>query len=403
MYRPLALFLTGAVAALSAWQAALAWARTLPPGEVPALLAADPRLRLARMEALLARRDAPADAAAALRTVAVEVLRDDPLNPQALRQMALADMTGQVDGRRGARLLALAARLSRRDLATEYLLIEQAVQADRIDAALAHYDHALTVFPGSREQLFPVLARAIDDEGIRAGLQPFGGRPWFAPFLADAVAQGSDGTALVDVVARARLTPVARTAIVARLLPLLIKRGRIADAGRIARLLDGIDAQALDDAGFSVGTTDPRLAPLNWTLAEGPIVSARIARSGSLAIDVAPEQTGLAAERVMLLAPGAYVVRQKLSFPVGQDPASLRWDVRCLDEREGAKVRPPIWQNLAPVHPVQATYMAQISIPPGCAAQRWRLVASGGASVAQAHLLHFSIVGNPPRKLDEHF
>ncbi|MCH7627415.1 MAG: hypothetical protein IH997_01700, partial [Proteobacteria bacterium] len=118
---------------------------------------------------------------------------------------------------------------------------------------------------------------------------------------------------------------------------------------------------------------------------------------GSLDIVVAPEQTGLAAERITLLPPGAYAVRQALAFPGGGDAAALRWTAVCLGG--GGE----IWRHLAPVRPARGTYRAQISIPPGCGAQRWRLVASAAEGVAQARILHFSIVGAPSGQPGTHF
>lgn len=362
--------LTAALAGLSAWQAAGAWSRSLPADAVPGWLANAPQHRLAKTERWLTDPEALARNEAAIVTDAQAVLQDAPLNAVALRQMALARSAR--DGGGNDQLLDLASRITRRDLVTNLLLIDKAALEGGRDRSLSLYDRTLTIFPDVSPQLFPLLVAAAGDAEVLKELSGYAARPWFGRFLTQALALGAattDVTALATA-SKSRLDRERYTALVSQLLRQLVSRGDYREARQLAAQLDGYDTAAFDQLGLSQATTDPRAAPLSWVLRSDDAVAVTLGEDQALDIVVEPEQTGLAAERVTLLRAGAYDVLQTLTYTEGEAPARLTWQVTCL-----GRTAVDIWSQPLPVQQRKTTYQAHLTIPEGCEAQRWRLMA----------------------------
>jgi hypothetical protein len=115
--------------------------------------------------------------------------------------------------------------------------------------------------------------------------------------------------------------------------------------------------------------------------------SATLALDGSVVITMAPEQTGVVAERITLLAPGRYKLSQRLSYS-GDDPkAALVWDVACAGQ-DGV-----LWHQAVPTRNGQVSYESTVELPPACFVQHWSLRATGdiGQSASQATLLNLAI------------
>jgi hypothetical protein len=106
------------------------------------------------------------------------------LNPGAVRLLAI-DAWMHNDAGRSALLLRLAERLSRRDLGTQLLLIEERVAANDVPGTLAHYDKILRVSPPSRAWLFSTLNEAASDPTTAEEIARMLRRdpPWFGDFI----------------------------------------------------------------------------------------------------------------------------------------------------------------------------------------------------------------------------
>jgi hypothetical protein len=117
-------------------------------------------------------------------SLAQQSLRDEPLNPRAVRLLHSAQQLDKKKASANA-LLALADRITRRDVLTQILLIEANVEKDDIGATLKHYDTALTTSIEARDILFPILAEAMSDQSILTHLAKVfkNERPWRMGFL----------------------------------------------------------------------------------------------------------------------------------------------------------------------------------------------------------------------------
>src|SRR5205085_6563401 len=93
------------------------------------------------------------------RHLAIRSLEASPLNPAALRVLAVTGPQ-RLEAVRG--LVATALRLSRRDVEAQLMQIELDVARNDIPATLHHYDQALRVRPSIGNVLFPTLLSAGD-------------------------------------------------------------------------------------------------------------------------------------------------------------------------------------------------------------------------------------------------
>ena len=164
----------------------------------PAMLAGNPQLRLESMEARLSDPAFVAAHADEIASLARASLRQEPLSPVALRNLAL------VSSDRVRPLLQMAAQVSRRDLRTQLGLIEIAVQQGDIALTLEHYDAALSVHPPFRATLYDRLVVAIEDKPVRDALLPYISRSWFADFIAYAVHARTNLNAVAQLLKQAR-------------------------------------------------------------------------------------------------------------------------------------------------------------------------------------------------------
>lgn len=360
------------LAVLAAREAALSWYHTRPLASVPAW-AHDPAYALRTTMAPLAPGEQSAARAAAMQTAARIVLRSDPLNAIAMRQLGLAQ---QLAGSgTGLAELDLAEQLSRRDLAVQLALIEKEAKAGDLPATLRHYDRALMVYPASDAQLFPLLTDALDDRDIRTALVPYVGRGWFGRFAGRALALGADPLAFaallqetgkqLDAGQAARLWP--------GVLDRLARSGQSNAARKLAEKLPGLGPGTLDQLGFSEATADPRLGSLGWRLGGDASVTASFDDKGRLAISIASNRSATAGERITLLEAGTYRIRQQLAYEAGTPRARLTWDVRCL-----ASSRQPLLRAILPA--ATGTSEQELVVPKDCPAQVWRLSATADIS-----------------------
>lgn len=121
---------------------------------------------LAQQEFAVEPQSAPNSPSARLARIA---LRQDATAVEALTVLGLqAQLRNDIDGAR--RLFAYSLQLSRRELQPRIWAIEEAVARGDIDGALRSYDIALRTSSDASNLLFPVLASAIAEPKVRAGL-----------------------------------------------------------------------------------------------------------------------------------------------------------------------------------------------------------------------------------------
>lgn len=298
----------------------------------------------------------------------IHSLVDAPLNPGAYRVLALAK------GQRGEnpdevrRLMQVSERLSRRDLAVQLWLIEDAVVRNDLNDALVHYDRALSVYPDVSAQLFPIMAGALDAEQVTAGLAPYlrAWRPWIPAFLEFAVNNAADPTDVLLLLRRSAIRPTdPKIRPYERLLlAQLVVKGRYEEAHDLANAMVGSEARRLSQIGFSRVSTDPDLQPFSWTLgAEGGIDVRPTADSG-LEISVAPSTKGVAGSRVVYIRPGRHVFTWAVDIPNPPNQMGGSWTASCLSPNGNFG----IWKQNIPDQPGSRRYRSQIDVPDNCPA-----------------------------------
>jgi hypothetical protein len=282
------------------------------------------------------------DARAARRALIAE-----PLAPQPLWLLAMAS-------RGDRRLLTLGERVTPRSPELQMMLIEDAVTRHDVPGAIAHYDRALSIAPGSAQVLFPILRGAIASPEIATALVPYlrADRPWVRDFLTYAIAEPQRRDTVADLFRRyggARAVP-AHAPLESALIVRLVESGFYDQAQAAAARVAG--PAALDGFGFSPATLDPRLVPLAWSLGNDDTIATRY-EDGHLTVT----GDGIAATRTMVLPPGRWLLQSS-------DPAA-QWSARCLSP-EGERMM----------------LTGRFEVPAGCRAVQFRLdVRGSGDSV----------------------
>lgn len=304
-------------------------------------------------------------------------LRSQPLSSAILRDLALA-----LDGDFSASkpLLELAEQISRREPATQLLLLEASAQAGDTPGTLRHYDALLSTAPALHPQLIGVLSKAVAEPEIFSGLSQYAERSWFVP-LVEAAANQPGGAATARALAgnAALLTqPDSRDRLAPRLITALSRDGYFNEAITLAK---SIGNARWSDLGFSEASLDPRLGTLAWQIATGPSVNAEWRAPNALAVSVEPGRLVQIASRVTSLSPGSYRLTVRLETP-SPPGTSAEWRIRCKggNSAEVAVVAMPV-----PAEPVE--FAAPIAIPAACSIQEWSLWAEAADAQLPSQLL----------------
>lgn len=301
---------------------------------------------------------------------AKDALRIAPLSSAMLRLIATDPAR---TSRQTAALLQLAERVSRRDVFTQLGLIETAVEANRIDLALRHYDRALSIYPGLRPILFSVLSSAIDNDAVRHGVVALAvqQRPWIEDFLGFAVLSAAPAsiTALLISIDAKSVTQQAARRHEAVLASRLVGQQDYSAARRLAIRAMGSDAAFLDKLGFTPATWHTDVGALTWAQGETQGVDAQLQPDHFVVITAGPGVAGLAIFRIMTPAPGYYRFASDVAAPDGFPAAGGRWNIVCL-AGTGVGTTGPLAEipiNALAPQPDATT----VAIPKGCTAVRF--------------------------------
>jgi hypothetical protein len=272
----------------------------------------------------------------AVREHAVAALRRNPTLASAARDLGLlAALRG--DLATADRHLQYADAMSRRDIPTQLWLIERSVAANDVTGALAHYGVALRVSPETGEQLFPVLAAALNDADLVLPIARLvrDGDLWRSQFLYFVNANATNLPHLTSLYLDldrlgAKPVPVHILGLMGRLL----QAGELDAAARLYALLDPQwrrgDLVAQLDGDFDHANDMP---PLGWALEPG--VVSRGGRPGNagnpaLHLNVPTTDSVLGARRLLMLTPGTYHFAANYGRSDGNGEGSLRIELACL-------------------------------------------------------------------------
>jgi len=306
-------------------------------------------------------------------------LRNQAVNVRALRLLSIAAELRR-DTVRSEQLIKLAQRVSRRDMVTQFWLIDEAIRKNNIPKVLSHYDIALRTNSTASQILFPRLQIAIGNADIRKALIPYlqSEVQWGVEFLDFAKTSGSNLPSLVS---------------------LIVENGGLGKSDRERRLqLDLIDAlfaqQKYDDvrrlylsgAGNNSGRlTSAALAPedrlqllsavgwqvLNDADAGGSVAADQSTSRPILALYANAQTTRTVARKLLFLPPGVYDFKAVIAAISRGEGQSLSWQLRCVD--------PAATGVLWTLKNIVRSTTATVTIASGCTAQLLEISASGGS------------------------
>ena len=293
---------TGLVAAaLLALQAASSFAERRSPAEAVAL---NPLNGMAAEQAAFARfqdeaedPDQISQAAANTRDLALAAFGAEPLTPKSLMVLAKAEAD---DAKRG-KILELAARLNRRDLALQGAVLEHKVeQADAV-GSIGTLDQLLRVHPELTAQFFPPLQDALlkpETERTFAALLD-GSSPWHDQFAMFAVRDPGARIRLANI--RSEIT-VENEKFDRDLIAGLATQGEIEQARTLyARAVQTSGAPQEKDSELSWRGDFP---PFEWAFIDRRNIRAKPSADGrDLEVYIRPGEGGVIARR--LIAPEA--------------------------------------------------------------------------------------------------
>ena len=234
----------------------------------------------------------------------------DPTLPLAAVGIGLA--RGQRDGEASMRTaFGYADSLSRRELATNIWLIEEATARGAISEAMRHYDTAMRTSRNSKTLLFPRLLDAMEQPGyIQPLAETLSRNPaWRTDFLQHAAQNADDLPALASLLTGLKqlgspATPLASATSIDRFAAL----GDYAGAWNLFAALEPDAArQHLRNGAFAVDADPP--TPFDWTFVDenGVIAEPQVGDRGTSLFFSAPmDWAGQVAHQTLRLAPGRH-------------------------------------------------------------------------------------------------
>jgi hypothetical protein len=311
--------------------------------------------------------------------LAQDALTAEPTAVTAVTALGL-NADAHDDKKRARRLFVFAELLSRRSVAAQLWLIEDAVASGDIPGALRHYDISLRVSPETADFLFPVLAAASSDPEIAPPLiHTLSTKPlWGEPFLSYLANSALDPRLTVGVFAkvqRAGLTVPASAR--AKVINSLAARGEVdlVWAYYVANR-PGANRRKSRDPDFSSNLEAP--TQLDWMTVAGPGIS--VTRDpGNFAFSVPPSSGGALIQQLQFLPPGTYRLRGQTAGISQNKDARPYWLLTCYDGRELGRLELPN-SDVS-----NGNFSGTIEVPPNCAMQMLAMVARPtGATVGSS-------------------
>lgn len=274
----------------------------------------------------------PAISAAAVQ--AGRALQREPLLAEAVRSMGIYEVAkNNIAG--ADRLFAYGERISKRDIPTQFWLIQRRVDAGDVAGALSHYGIVLNVAPSSSAQLFPILVSALDDPALQRPIATLvrDGSSWQSSFMYEVnKAPSIPGAASLYINLHAmgvEIDPGQLSAFLSR----ATQSGQPSLAGRVYSRL--VDSQWSEKslAGQLDGSFERRrdLAPFGWALEAGSAWRDKRpnANGNALYLAVSDDTQTPVASRWLMLPAGHYRLSGTVGRLDGNQAVNLRIDLNC--------------------------------------------------------------------------
>lgn len=368
--------LAGWLALFSASEAAVAFLRGTAPVQALALDGNDARAAANLFEQRLAAGRGTKRLAPKGRQQLLASLRSNPLSRKALRVLAYdSDIGG--DRTAARKFMTLSARVSRRDFPAQVWLIQDSGRQKDFVAIINHYDAALSTQSQSYAFLFPPMTAGLDFPQFRRAMVPLikADRRWVPSYISHIISNAPRTQPVAALIAEA--TPFKGSAQLDSMLTNIIDRyvaeGAAEAAQDFAIKVLGAAPDQFSVAGFTGPTTDPRFAPMTWSLTADSAVEADLMEDGGVEVHAASDDWMLAASRIFAARPGTYHFKQTVSYPQGQPAAVSRWEGYCLNGTGQGR----IWLHDTPVSDGVTASEADLALPAGCTGLRLEFYARG--------------------------
>lgn len=325
-------------------------------------------------------------------------IREQPLNAPAFRLYGLV-RAANADLDAISAQIAMADRLSRRDLGAQLFLIEDAVRRNDITAALRHYDTALRVEESSRALLYPVLTTALDEPLIRQRFKPYlaDPPPWMESFLRHAVSTTANPASLAALGIEAGGFPKSDEygSLDTELLVALEAAGQFSAFERYYRSLKHADQSLLTKIAFTEANTNRSLAPVAWlSYAMAGIDSAFVSTGADrleLEADLDPGFAGFIARKFTALPAGTYRLSASMRAKDFRPADSIRWQITCAKAEGTGELF-----NQTVTMADQFQILGGFIVPPACRVQRFEIMGVAGLSGNAVNLSIASPTLTPP-------
>jgi hypothetical protein len=307
--------------------------------------------------------------------LARQAVRRDPTLPQAFVVFAM-DKGRSRESR--LRQLTYSRELSRRDLGTTLLLMQDELRQGKLAAALADIDIALRTSDRADEIFIPLLVKTTVDPKMVEELETVlvKGPPWGAEFVSAAVQSSPAPRNVADLALRlAKAGRPIPSSTEALLITRLVNSGAYQSAWQLYRLNFGQKAYSLirnGDFAEQGGVT-----PFDWMLANEVdrwAARASAERAGDrLNFEVSGGAGGVVAKQVLMLVPGRYLLSTRAGEIENTTAIQPTLTVACTGGGEIARLK------------VLSVHSAVMTVPyQGCDAQVLGLVVEGDPSARQS-------------------
>ena len=315
--------------------------------------------------------------------LAKQALARDPTAASAVRILAIA---AAIDGRESdaRRFLALSESLSRRDIQTQLMLIEDAVQHNRVDEAVHHYDIALRTSREIRGLLFPVLVQATSQpEVARVLTATLTAKPDWSDAFVDVISRSASdiGSAAAFLAASAQAGAHLPPPAVAILVGRLVDHKQFGAAWRLYLASYPARHQALRDRYFAQANQIVSPTWFDWVLypIEGHAPQVIELPAGTrLRVEAPNGAAGNVARQLLMLVPGRYRIDAQL-FNRATDSGAVTIGLTCATNGKVLGV-----MALPSADVAGRTMSFNTAVPTDCEAQWLDINADGQDAIAGA-------------------
>ena len=389
--------LAGAVVAAAAGADALAMAtRFGRPSVALALLPNEP-IALSRMATIrLVQAVQEKQPTPPLREMLKRSLAGQALNPVALRLLALPER-GPLDRNVDYQLVHLSDKVSRRDLATQALLILEGGLTKNLKAVLRSYDNALRTTQESQSLLFPQLVKAIELPEMAPYFASYLRErpPWLSPFLIYAAASSESPETFARLIQmNGGVADLDRSEEIdfGFINALLSRKRNYAAAREYYLSTSGAKPAALSAPTIFKDTIEPAGNGLLWQLYDERGRGAEALLKRAILAFAETDKSGPVARKLLFLAPGRYRLSGRYEDAKYGDGGGASWSVTCASQQDRLLATMPI-----PLNKGNYGSSMEFDVELGCGAVTLELGLDGGASREGSELLIASLDLRPAR------